>query len=65
MLDQTIICPNCGEKIPLTETLSYQIKESLLKEMGEQVKEKERELEKRKKLLDKEVQKLEDSKKGY
>ncbi|MEW6215586.1 MAG: DUF2130 domain-containing protein, partial [Nitrospirota bacterium] len=63
MTDQTIICPNCGKKIPLTETLSHQIKESLIREFDEQIKEKEREIEKRKRLLDKEAQKLEESKK--
>jgi len=63
MVDQTIICPNCSYKIPLTKTLSHQIKENLIKEIDEQVKEKEREIERRKRLLDKEAQKLEDSKK--
>ena len=60
---QTIICPNCGKKIPLTETLSHQIKESLIKELEEQIREREREIEKRKNMLDKEAQKLEDSRK--
>lgn len=38
MLDQTIICPHCGKEIPLTETLSHQIKENLRKEFEEEVK---------------------------
>ncbi|MGQ9569286.1 MAG: DUF2130 domain-containing protein [Thermodesulfovibrionales bacterium] len=63
MEDQTIICPNCGKKIPLTEAIYHQIKETLKKEFAEQVEEKEKELEKRKNLLDKEAQKLEDSRK--
>ena len=51
MLDQTIKCPHCGKEIPLTETLSLQIKESLLKEVEEKTKEKELELSEREKLL--------------
>lgn len=63
MENQTITCPNCGKKIPLTEALYHQIKERIKKEFAEQVEEKEKELEKRKNLLDKEAQKLEDSRK--
>jgi hypothetical protein len=64
MTDQTIVCPNCGKKIPLTETLSHQIKEGLMKDFDEQIKRKERELEKRTGLLDQEAQKIEASKKS-
>jgi len=63
-MDQTITCPNCGEKIPLTETLSHQIKESLMKEFDEQMKVKEREIDKRKKLLDKEAEQIKEAKKA-
>ncbi len=38
MPDQTIKCPHCGKEIPLTETLSHQIKENLRKEFEEKVK---------------------------
>jgi len=44
MSDQTIVCPNCGKEIPLTETLFHQIKESLRKEYDNKAREKELEL---------------------
>lgn len=41
MIDQNIICPKCGTEIPLTETLSQQIRESLRKEFETESKERE------------------------
>jgi len=62
MPEQTIICPNCGKKIPVTETLSHQIKESLQKEFDESAKELEIALVKREKLLQAEASKIEQAK---
>lgn len=64
MSDQTITCPYCGKEIPLTETLSHQIKEGLQKEFEMKARERELELAKREKLLAEEVEILEDSKKS-
>ena len=63
MPDQTIKCPHCGKEIPLTETLSLQIKESLWKEVEEKTKEKELELSGREKLLEEKKKQVEDSEK--
>ncbi|MFN3531641.1 MAG: DUF2130 domain-containing protein [Candidatus Brocadia sp.] len=63
MPDQTIICPYCGKEIPLTETLSHQIKEELRKEFEQKAREKESELAKRENLLADEIKKIEDAKK--
>lgn len=41
MIDQNITCPKCGTEIPLTETLSQQIRESLRKEFETESKERE------------------------
>lgn len=40
----TITCPKCGEKIPLTDALTPDLKEQLTKEMGESIRKKEQEL---------------------
>lgn len=64
MQDQTITCPYCGKEIPLTETLSHQIKEGLQREFELKSRERELELAKREKLLAEEVKILEDSKKS-
>lgn len=64
MSDQTITCPYCGKEIPLTETLSHQIKEGLQREFELKARERELELAKREKLLAEEVKILEDSKKS-
>lgn len=63
MQDQTITCPYCGKEIPLTETLSHQIKEGLQKEFELKSREKESELSRREKLLAEEIKKVEDAKK--
>ena len=41
MISQNIICPRCGMEIPLTETLSHQIRESLQEELNVEIKERE------------------------
>jgi len=64
MEDQIIICPKCSNKIPLTETLFNQIKESLRKEYEAKVNEKEKEIIRREEMLAKERKSLEDSKKA-
>ncbi len=64
MSDQTITCPYCGKEIPLTETLSHQIKEGIQREFELKTRERELELAKREKLLAEEVKTLEDSKKS-
>ena len=62
MPEQTIVCPNCGKKIPITETLSHQIKENLQREFDDKVKQLEISLSKREKLLHEEAKKIEKSK---
>lgn len=47
MQDQTIKCPYCSKAIPLTETLSAQIKDSLRKEYEDKARLKEGELKRR------------------
>lgn len=64
MSDQTITCPYCGKEIPLTETLSHQIKEGLQREFELKARERELGLAKREKLLAEEMKILEDSKKS-
>jgi len=63
MPDQTITCPYCGKEIPLTETLSHQIKEELRKEFELKARERALELAKREKSLAEEMKILEDAKK--
>ena len=40
----TITCPKCGERIPLTDALTHDLKEQLTKEMGKAIRKKEEEL---------------------
>lgn len=47
MPDQTIKCPYCSRDIPLTETLSSQIKEGVRKEFEDKARARELELKKR------------------
>ncbi len=63
MPDQTIKCPHCSKEIPLTETLSHQIKENLRQEIEEETKEREHELSKLEKLLAEKLKQVEESKK--
>ena len=50
MSDQVLICPNCGKKIPVTETLAHQVEErvkgSLQAEADEQLRLQKIELQK-------------------
>lgn len=50
-MDQTIICPHCSKEIPLTETLSHQIRESLRKEFEVEAREREAALTNREKQI--------------
>lgn len=43
----TITCPKCGEKIPLSDALTHDMKEQLAKEMGVEIRKKETELKAR------------------
>ncbi len=63
MSDQTITCTYCGKEIPLTETLSHQIKEELRKEFELKARERELEFAKREKSLAEGMKVLEDAKK--
>lgn len=45
MLEQSISCPHCGKKIPLTEALTHPIEEKLRKEFSSETKKSEREHE--------------------
>ncbi len=54
MEDQKIICPECGTKIALTETLAKQIKDNLEQEFLAKHKIKEAELDKKEKQLEEE-----------
>lgn len=58
----TITCPKCGEKIPLTDALTHDIKEELSKEMGEAMKRKEQELSEKEQNM---VKHEEEMRKGY
>ena len=61
-MDQTIICPKCSSEIPLTETLSQQIRESLMRELEVEVKSREAVLAERGKKLDEGQKELEAAK---
>ncbi|GJQ23263.1 hypothetical protein BIY37_00505 [Candidatus Brocadia sapporoensis] len=63
MSNQTIACPYCAKEIPLTETLSHQIKEELRKEFELKAKERELEIARREKSLAEEMKTLEDARK--
>ena len=63
MAEPIIKCPQCGTEIPLTETLSSQIKESLRREYESKAKAREKELADREKNLQEEIVKLEALKK--
>ncbi|MBK8576383.1 MAG: DUF2130 domain-containing protein [Elusimicrobia bacterium] len=43
MTDQSIVCPHCGKRIPLTEALTHPIEEKLKGEMETALKKKDRE----------------------
>ncbi len=72
MPDQTIICPYCKKEIPLTETLSHQIRENVRKELEaaaqekenafilreKQLAEKQKEINAEKEMIDQRVKKL-------
>ncbi|MFH1704186.1 MAG: DUF2130 domain-containing protein [Nitrospirota bacterium] len=62
MSDQTIICPHCSREIPLTETLSQQIRESIQKELEAEAQEKEKALKQREKILAEKEKEIENAK---
>ncbi|MCX5791856.1 MAG: DUF2130 domain-containing protein [Elusimicrobia bacterium] len=45
MTDQSIVCPHCGKRVPLTEALTHPIEEKLRKEFDTAAKKMEREHE--------------------
>ena len=44
-MEQSILCPHCGKRIPLTEALTHPIEEKLRREFDSETKKKEREYE--------------------
>jgi hypothetical protein len=44
MAEQSIACPSCGKKIPLTRALRAEIEESLKQQFDQTLREREREL---------------------
>jgi hypothetical protein len=45
MIEQSVACPHCGKKIPLTEALTHPIEEKLRKEFDSETRKSEREHE--------------------
>lgn len=64
MPDQTIKCPYCSRDIPLTETLSSQIKEGVRKEFEERARARELELKKREDALTGKSRELDEAKRS-
>lgn len=64
MAEQHISCPYCGKVIPLTETLSNQIKEDVRKEYEKREREREGELKKREDEIARRNLKLEEERKA-
>lgn len=64
MADQTISCPYCNRDIPLTETLSHQMRESVRKEYEARENEREAELKRREEELGKKRREIEEAKKA-
>lgn len=60
MADQTITCPECGAKIPLSDALTEQLRHKLENEIGKEVKEKEKKLEEKAKLLEESQKKIDE-----
>lgn len=61
---QTIRCPNCGSRIPLTEALQTQIREGIRKEFEEKSREREQELKIREDSVNAKIAELEASRKS-
>lgn len=51
MAEQVIVCPYCRREIPLTEAISYQIREKVLKEVEVESRKREEELARREEAL--------------
>ncbi|MBI5587405.1 MAG: DUF2130 domain-containing protein [Deltaproteobacteria bacterium] len=64
MTDQKISCPHCGRVIPLTETLSNQIKEDVRKEYEKRDVEKELEFKRREDEITRKNRQIEEEKKA-
>lgn len=64
MVEQRIICPKCGAKIPLTEAISRQIREELSKEFEASTRQKEQSLIKTEKNLVKREKAIEERSKS-
>jgi len=60
--DQTIKCPKCGAKIPLSEALTTQIEDSIRAQLETEVAKKTQELDKEKQALKKQQEELEKQK---
>jgi len=44
MAEQTIICPNCGKRIPVSKALADQVKSELQKDFDIELKQREQEV---------------------
>ncbi len=64
MPDQTITCPYCNREIPLTETLSHQVRESVRKEYEQSAREARAAIKKKEDELEKRAFDIEESKKA-
>lgn len=58
MPEQTITCPNCGEKIALTDALMHPFEEKIRKKVEANIHKKEEEIAKREKELEKSEKKI-------
>lgn len=45
MAEQTIVCPNCGKRIPVTEVLRSQIEAELRPSLDAEIKKREKEIQ--------------------
>ena len=64
MTDQTITCPSCGTEIPLSATLSHQIRDGLRKEFETESKEREAAIALREKQLSERQEEINNAKKS-
>ncbi len=64
MADQIIRCPSCKQDIPLTEAISRQVRETVLRELEGSARKKEEEFQQKAQALARREQDLEAAKKG-
>lgn len=61
MADTIIVCPNCKEKIPLTEAITHNLREDLRKEIYAESRKKEAELKEKAQALDLKEKNIQDT----